>query len=103
MFGFLIPDWLKIAAGAALGALVSAGPVYLYGAHEGRQQAAVEAIKLANEALKDRNDENASVEALDAGALCVELGGMPDDCAAELRRLGEDHGAAKDGGVSGGQ
>jgi hypothetical protein len=99
VFGLL--DWVKIGAGVALGALVASGPLYLYGRHEGRQQAAVEAVKLAKKAYEDRNDENASVEALDPGALCVELGGVPDDCAAELRRLGKNQGQAGDGGLPG--
>lgn len=88
MLGFF--DWLKIGSGAALGALLAAGPVYLYGKHEGRQQAAVAALEASVKAYKDRNHENAAVEALDPLALCVELGGLPDDCRAELRRLGED-------------
>jgi hypothetical protein len=100
MFGLL--DWLKIGAGAALGALVASGPLYLYGVHHGRQQAAVEAVAAANQAYKDRNDENADVEALDPVALCVELGGLRGVCAAELRRLGEDTGQAGDGRLSGG-
>ncbi len=83
-------SWLQIAAGAALGALIASGPLYYFGKHEGRQQAAVEALEAVNQAYKDRNDENASVEALDPVALCVELGGVLADCQAELRRLGED-------------
>ncbi|THF54755.1 hypothetical protein [Ollibium composti] len=101
MFGLL--DWLKVGAGAALGALVASGPAYLYGAHAGRQQAAVAALEAVTQAYKDRTDENEAVEALNPGALCVELGGMPDDCAAELRRLAEDHGQTHDGGLPGGQ
>ncbi|MGB3899415.1 MAG: hypothetical protein WA973_12750 [Mesorhizobium sp.] len=101
MFGLL--DWLKLGAGAALGAIIASGPAYLYGAHAGRQQAAVAALESVSKAYKDRTDENEAVEALNPGALCVELGGMPDDCAAELRRLAEDHSQADDGGLSGGQ
>jgi hypothetical protein len=96
-------NWLQIAAGAALGALIASGPVYLIGIHDGRQKAAVDAVAVANEAYKDRNDENDAVEALNPGALCVELGGMPDDCAAELRRLGEDHSQVGNSGLSRGQ
>jgi hypothetical protein len=101
MLGLL--DWLKIGTGAALGALVVSGPAYFYGAHNGRQQAAVAALEAVSQAYKDRTDENEAVEALNPGALCVELGGMPDDCAAELRRLAEDHGEAGDGDLSGKQ
>lgn len=101
MFGLL--DWIKIGAGAALGVLVASGPAYLYGAHNGRQQAAVAALEAVSQAYKDRTDENEAVEALNPGALCVELGGMPDDCAAELRRLAEDHSPTGNGGLPGGQ
>lgn len=99
MFGLF--DWLKIGAGAALGAAVAAGPLYLYGKAEGRQQAAVDALEASVKAYKERNDENAAVEALDPFGLCVELGGLPDDCRAELRRLGEDQLAPVDGRLSG--
>ena len=96
-------NWLQITAGVALGALIAFGPAYLYGAHTGRQQAAVAALEAVSKAYKDRTDENEAIEALNPGALCVELGGMPDDCAAELRRLAEDHSPAGNGGLLGGQ
>lgn len=50
----------------------------------------MEALEKQVQAYKDRSDENAAVEALDPVALCIDLGGMLDDCRAELRRLGED-------------
>jgi hypothetical protein len=98
----LLPDWVKLPAAAALGALVVSPGVFLYGKHEGRQAAALEAAQAISKAYKDRNDENASVEGLSPEQLCYELGGLPDACAG-LRRLGEDHGQAGDSGVSGGQ
>jgi len=87
----------------ALGGLVVAslivGGAYTYGKAVGRQGAAVEALEKQVQAYKDRNDENAAVEALDPLALCLELGGVLEDCRAELRRLGEDQPEAVDGGL----
>ena len=102
MFGLGIIDAIKIGAGAALGALVAFGPAYLYGKHEGRQQAAVAAVKAVAQAYKDRSDENETVDALDRAALCIELGGLPDECA-KLRGLAKDHHPTGDGGLPGGQ
>ncbi len=89
--------------GKALGAAVVAVGVvvgaFTYGKSVGRQGAAVEALEKQVQAYKDRNDENAAVEALDPLALCLELGGVLEDCRAELRRLGEDQPEAVDGGL----
>ncbi|MFD9901273.1 hypothetical protein [Mesorhizobium sp. NPDC059025] len=54
-------------------------------------------------AFRDRANENAAVEALDPVRLCVELGGLRDECAAELRRLAEDRRPGADGDLSRGQ
>src|SRR5690606_3090421 len=97
MFGLL--DYLKIGVGAAMGALVVAGPLYLYGNHQGRQQAAVAALEASIKAYKDRSHENETVEALDPISLCIELGGLRADCEAELRRLGEDQPQAAHGNL----
>lgn len=91
MFGL---DKLALIAGAITGAVMAgivAIPIaYHIGKHDGRQAAAVEAAQAISKAYKDRNDENASVEALDSVGLCIELGGLRDDCEAGLRRMGED-------------
>lgn len=84
MFGLL--DYLKIGAGAALGAFLAVLPAYYYGKHEGRQQAAVAALTATVKATKDRTNENDTIKALDAYGLCVELGGLPDDCEISLHR-----------------
>jgi hypothetical protein len=98
-----IPSWLRWALVGLAGACALFQGAYTIGKHEGRQQAAVAALEAINKAYKDRNDENASVEALDPVSLCVELGGMLSDCRASLRGMAEDHGPASDGGLSGGQ
>jgi len=53
MFGLL--DWLKLAAGAVLGAAVIAVPVYLYGKAEGRQIERAASLSRSVEALRERN------------------------------------------------
>lgn len=60
-----------------------------------RQAVFAAAIK----AHKDRANENAAVEALDPVRLCVELGGVRDQCAAELQRLGADLGQTGNSGL----
>ena len=91
MFGL---DKLALIAGAITGAVIGgivAIPIaYHLGKHDGRQAAAVEAAQAISKAYKDRNDENASVQALDSLSLCIELGGMRDDCEAGVRGVGED-------------
>jgi len=87
MFGFLIPDWLKIGAGVAAGALLISPGVYLYGKHEGRQAAAVEALERSVEILRERETIDDEVSVADALALCADFR-LPDDDEAEcVRRL----------------
>ncbi|CAD7036248.1 hypothetical protein RHAB21_02501 [Pseudorhizobium halotolerans] len=98
MLSFLPNPITRALGGLAVAALVVGG-AYTYGKAIGRQGAAVDALEKQVQAYKDRNDENAAVEALDPVALCIELGGVPDDCRAELRRLGEDQPEAVNGGL----
>jgi len=85
MFGLL--DWIKIGAGAALGALIASGPLYLYGVHNGRQQAAVAALEASVKALRERNDIDAAISTADAVDLCRDIGLSIDDAAECVRRL----------------
>lgn len=80
-------DWLKIGAGAALGALVASGPAYLYGSHNGRQQAAVAALETSVKVLRERNQIDDAISAADAATLCADLGLSVDDAAECVRRL----------------
>lgn len=95
-----IPRGLKIGALAAVAALLALWGSYTLGKHAARQEAAVSAAKAVAKAYKDRSDENTTVDALDRVQLCVALGGRLSDCRAELRRMGEDHSPAGDGGLS---
>ncbi|TKT69066.1 hypothetical protein [Aquamicrobium sp. LC103] len=80
--------YLTIAAGAALGALVASGPLYLYGKSQGRQQAAVAALEASMKAISKREDIDHEVDRADLIDICVELGGLPDECQ-QLRRVEE--------------
>lgn len=98
MLAFLSNPLTRAMGGLVVAALIVGG-AYTYGKAVGRQGAAVEALEKQVQAYKDRNDENAAVEALDPVALCIDLGGVPDDCRAELRRLGKDQPEAINGGL----
>jgi hypothetical protein len=87
MFGLGIFDYIKIGAGAALGALVAAGPVYLYGKHEGKQAAAVAALETSVKVLRKRNDINDEISSSAAAALCAGNGLSVDDEKECVRRL----------------
>ncbi len=80
--------WLKIGAGALLGALVATGPVYLYGKHQGRQEAAVAALQASLDAIQKREDIDHEVDRADIIDICVELGGVRGDCTDQLRGMG---------------
>lgn len=88
MLGLGIFDAVKIGAGAALGALVASGPVYLYGKHEGRQQAAVAALEADVKAYIKREGIDHEVDSMERYRICLDLGGLPDDCE-QLRGVEE--------------
>ncbi len=88
-----------VVCGAAITVFLSWTHYELY--QTGRRYERQLVFTAALKAYKDRADENASVEVLDPVRLCVELGGLPDQCAAELRRLGEDIARAANGGLPG--
>ncbi len=86
MFGLL--DWLKIAAGAALGALIASGPLYLLGTHNGRQQAAVARLQAGVDAYVKREGIDHEVDGMERYRICLDLGGLPNDCE-QLRGVEE--------------
>lgn len=75
--------WLPLAGGAVLGALVAAGPVYLYGHGKGREAERVAVLKRSVDLLRERNLTDDAVEDMDAAGLCVALGGVPVDGRCE--------------------
>lgn len=81
-------NWLQISAGAVLGALVVAGPAYFIGKHDGRQQAAVRRLEADVDAYAKREGIEHEVDGLDRYRICLDLGGVPDDCG-RLRGVDE--------------
>lgn len=84
----LLKYW-QIGAGAFIGALLAAGPVYLYGASHGRQQAAVSSLEQSVKILRQRNEIDETVSAAHAAALCGDLGLSDDDKDECMRRVRE--------------
>lgn len=80
MLGLLNMDWLKLAGGAALGAIVAWGIAYnvgwYRGDHAGYERAQDEARARAMELIEQRSKDNAEITDLDAAAMCRELGGI---------------------------
>jgi hypothetical protein len=83
----LMPDWLKLPLAALLGALVVSPGIYLYGNHQGRQQAAVAALEASVTVLRQRNKIDEEISAADAARLCTDLGLSDDEAAECVRRL----------------
>jgi len=82
----LLKYW-QIGAGAVLGVLIATARVYLYGKHEGRQQAAVSALETSVQVLRKRNEINETVSSSGATALCGDFGLSDDDKAECVRRV----------------
>jgi hypothetical protein len=84
----LLPDWVKLPAAGLLGALVVSPGVFLYGKHEGRQAAAVEALEQSVTVLRQRNKIDEAISSADAARLCTDFGLSDDETAECVRRLG---------------
>ncbi|WP_271896344.1 hypothetical protein [Candidatus Phyllobacterium onerii] len=86
----LLWTYRQVVAGVAAGAFLAAGPVYLYGTYQGRQQAAVAVAVETAKSYKERAEIDDKVQTLDAIALCLQLGGMPNECVIQLRGVEKD-------------
>lgn len=64
----------------ALGLVVAVAGVYKAGEWRGYQAGKVEQLKASVEALKSRQGVDDATRNLDDRALCLRLGGVPDDC-----------------------
>jgi outer membrane lipoprotein SlyB len=80
---------LQHIAGAVIGGAVSGLFFYALGTHDGRQDAALKAAQAVTQAIQNRAGINETIDSMDSIALCVELGGVRDECE-QLRRLAED-------------
>ncbi|MGO4449133.1 hypothetical protein AB4Y96_09415 [Phyllobacterium sp. TAF24] len=93
----------QVIVGAILGALIASAPIYFYGKNAGVEQAAITAAIDAAQAYQERAKTNEIINSLDAVALCIELGGMPDECTTELRGLAKDHSQTGNSGLPSGK
>ena len=75
--------------GAVIGGAVSGLFFYALGQHDGKQDAALKAAQAVAQAIQNRAGINETIDSLDSVALCVELGGVRDQCE-QLRGLAED-------------
>ncbi|MGY5793659.1 hypothetical protein ACXHXM_25955 len=81
MFGFGLLDWLKLGAGAALGASLAFYPAKLVGRSEGRASIQAEAAKEALERIDNLEKNNASFRKLSDRDRCLVFmrdSGLPD-------------------------
>jgi hypothetical protein len=86
MFGLF--DWFKIGVGAVAGAVLAGTVMYWVGIGAGKREAEVNTLRASVQAeVKRKGIENA-VTALDRYAICIDLGGLPDECE-QLRRMAE--------------
>jgi hypothetical protein len=85
----LIPNWLKYSVAALVTAFLLLGAGSLYGAMKERQHAAVAAAEATAKAIQKRADIDEEVINMDARRLCLELGGVREQCD-QLRGLEAD-------------
>ena len=75
--------------GAVIGGAVSGLFFYALGIHDGKQQVAMKAAQAVTQAIQNRAGINETIVNMDSVALCIELGGVRDQCE-QLRGLAED-------------
>lgn len=83
---WFVNNW-RVAAVLGL-CLVGLG-LYWLGKHDGRQDAAIDAAKATAKAIQKRADIDEEVINMDARRLCLELGGLREQCD-QLRGLETD-------------
>ncbi len=89
MMWALIPNWLKYSITALVAAFLLLAAGNLYGAMKERQRAAVAAAEATAKAIQKRADIDEEVINMDARRLCLELGGVREQCD-QLRGLEAD-------------
>ncbi len=75
--------------GAVIGGAISGLFFYARGQHDGKQQAVLKAAQAVTQAIQNRAGINETIDNMDGIALCIELGGVRDQCE-QLRGLAED-------------
>ena len=80
---------LQHITGAVIGGAVSGLFFYALGIHDGKQDAALKAAQAVTQAIQNRAGINETINDMDSVALCIELGGLRDQCE-QLRGVAED-------------
>lgn len=80
---------LQLAGIVVAGAVMSLIAAYHLGKHNQRQQSAVDAAQSITKAIQNRTRINETINDMDSVALCLELGGVREQCE-QLRGLGSD-------------
>ncbi|WP_075657623.1 hypothetical protein [Pseudochrobactrum sp. B5] len=80
---------LQDIIGAVIGGAVSGLFFYALGVHDGKQDAALKAAQAVTQAIQNRAGINETINNMDGVALCVELGGVRDQCE-QLRGMAEN-------------
>ncbi len=75
--------------GAVIGGAVSGLFFYALGQHDGKQDAALKNAQAVTQAIQNRVGINETINSMDGVALCLELGGVRDQCE-QLRGMAED-------------
>ncbi len=82
----LIPNGLKLSFAAVLAAFLFLGAGYTYGTMKERRRAALAAAEATAKAIERRTDIDETIISMDAYRLCLELGGVREQCE-QLRRV----------------
>ncbi|WP_176038796.1 hypothetical protein [Brucella tritici] len=85
----LIPNWLKYSLAALVAAFLLLAGGYAAGTIKERQRAALVAAEATAKAIQKRANIDEKIIGMDAVALCLELGGVPEQCN-ELRGMEAD-------------
>ncbi|WOC14583.1 hypothetical protein [Pseudochrobactrum sp. MP213Fo] len=80
---------LKMIAVALLVSAAALTGAYHVGKHHQRQQAAVETAQAITKAIQNRAGVNETINNMDSVRLCLELGGVREQCG-QLRGLAAD-------------
>lgn len=86
MFGFSIGAWLRIGAVVAIIGALTWSHALTY--RSGAQSERVSRLKADVEAYSKREGIEHEVDDMERYRVCLDLGGLPDDCE-QLRRLEE--------------
>ncbi|MBC8718843.1 hypothetical protein [Ochrobactrum sp. Marseille-Q0166] len=82
----VIPNWLKIVAAAVLAVFLCLAVGYVAGTIKERHRSALAAAEATAKAIQKRADIDEEVINMDAYRLCLELGGVREQCD-QLRGL----------------